>query len=101
MGLLGSKNNNKEQDNHEPAPRTKSSNNKPAVAPNNLLVLHRLGSQFFDADGDLAHEFYEQVSLADGRTTMRRVTQGLRHQGLVALETPRLHPDCPCVLLML
>lgn len=66
-----------------------------------LISLVPRRSQFFDADGDLAHEFYEQVWLADGRTTMRRVTQGLRQQGLVALEPPRLHPDCPCVLLMM
>ncbi|XP_065349342.1 tumor suppressor candidate 2-like [Cloeon dipterum] len=96
MGLLGSKNS-KEQDNHEPAPRPY----KAPVAPSNLLVLHRLGSQFFDADGDLAHEFYEQVSSSDGRVTMRRVTHGLRQQGMVALEHPRLHPDCPCIMLMM
>lgn len=37
-------------------------------------------SQFFDKDGDMAHEFYEEVILPDGHTVMQRITTDLRPQ---------------------
>lgn len=36
---------------------------------------------FFDEDGDLAHEFYEEVQLPDSRATyMKRIEDNLRPQ---------------------
>eukprot|EP00053_Salpingoeca_punica_P019485 m.197413 g.197413 ORF g.197413 m.197413 type:complete len:136 (-) comp17664_c1_seq1:218-625(-) len=61
----------------------------------NVLVRTRAGSQFFDEDGDLAHEFYEQGE--DGR--MRRVDQShLTPQGPVILDKAMIDPSCPVVL---
>ncbi|XP_037069026.1 tumor suppressor candidate 2-like [Pollicipes pollicipes] len=63
------------------------------------LVLTRRGSMYLDEDGDLAHEFFEQVPARQpGRTRMRRVNvRRLRPQGLVRYGVPRLHVD-PVVL---
>jgi len=65
---------------------------------------------YFDEDGDLAHEFYEEVipgkksgSHSKGshksKPFMRKVTQRrLRPQGEVPYSHPRLHVDFPIIL---
>ena len=35
---------------------------------------------YFDEDGDLAHEFYEEVVPDYGKPWMRRITENLMHQ---------------------
>lgn len=63
-------------------------------------VLTRRGSMYFDEDGDLAHEFYEEVVTGGSRprTAMRRNKKNLTPQGEVQLPHPRLHMDFPVVL---
>jgi hypothetical protein len=59
---------------------------------------------YFDEDGDLAHEFYEEVVLPKSRggacsRVMKRVShRRLTPQGFVAYDHPRLSHDCPVVL---
>ena len=70
---------------------------------------------YFDEDGDLAHEFYEEIKVDDSQTTtMRRKLTNLRPQasklflwllilvnffliiqGTVYYNNPRLHVDFP------
>ena len=54
------------------------------VTYSNACCLPVYSSMFFDADHDLAHEFYEEVSvqLPDGRIklTMRRIKRNLQPQ---------------------
>ncbi|KAK7101572.1 tumor suppressor candidate 2-like [Littorina saxatilis] len=59
-----------------------------------LFVHRRRGSMFFDEDGDLAHEFYKQVTKGN-RVTMERCVDNLKPQGEVDLPIPRLHGDLP------
>ncbi|KAF4533447.1 hypothetical protein B566_EDAN001173 [Ephemera danica] len=99
MGLLNSKTPKKPP----PPPPNKPGGNvvegsKEPSSHRNILVLQRSGSQFFDKDGDLAHEFYQEIRLPDGRTTMQRIATDLTPQGLVNHDHPRLHPDYPLVL---
>jgi hypothetical protein len=66
-------------------------------------VLRRVSSMFFDEDGDLAHEFYEehktQSSTGSVRWTMKKLRHhGIRPQGEIDLSIPRLHVDLPMVL---
>ncbi|KAL3852032.1 hypothetical protein ACJMK2_015743 [Sinanodonta woodiana] len=61
------------------------------------FVFKRTGSMYFDEDGDLAHEFYEEVVDESGRT-MRRKLKNLKPQGDVALTIPRLNVDFPVVM---
>ena len=55
---------------------------------------------YFDEDGDLAHEFYEEVrpSKRGKKSYMKKVTRRLLPQGLVELPFPRLHVDFPVVM---
>ena len=55
---------------------------------------------YFDEDGDLAHEFYEEVkpSKKGRKACMKRVTKRLMPQGSVDLPHPRLHVDFPMVM---
>lgn len=70
---------------------------------------------YFDEDGDLAHEFYEEVEVpapaasskqqqrrtpgGGGRRHMRKVnSKRLTPQGEVAYPHPRLHVDFPIIL---
>lgn len=55
---------------------------------------------YFDEDGDLAHEFYEEVQISRNthRTTMRRNYANLRPEGEVELSHPRLSVDFPIVM---
>lgn len=64
------------------------------------LVFSRRGSMYFDEDGDLAHEFYEEVApkRKGGRRKMRRVVRNLVPQGEVKYKVPRLHVDFPIIL---
>jgi len=65
------------------------------------FVFKRWGSQYFDEDGDMAHEFYEQVvykSKRGKRRKWRKVTDKLQPQGEIDLEFPRLHVDLPVVI---
>ncbi|CAH3022657.1 unnamed protein product [Porites evermanni] len=57
-------------------------------------------SMYFDEDGDLAHEFYEEVrpSKRGKKSYMKKVTRRLLPQGLVELPFPRLHVDFPVVM---
>lgn len=53
---------------------------------------------YFDEDGDLAHEFYEEVK-KKGKVKMKRVNQKhLTPQGEVPYPHPRLHVDFPIIL---
>ena len=64
------------------------------------FVYSRRGSMFFDEDGDLAHEFYEEIQpkRKGGKRKMRRVDKNLRPQGEVKYNIPRLHVDFPIIL---
>ncbi|XP_047102814.1 uncharacterized protein LOC124721755 isoform X1 [Schistocerca piceifrons] len=70
----------------------KASNSFSGISPNNslkseesnksytnILVLSRMGSMFFDEDGDLAHEFYIEVPPPKKgcKATMKRVLHNL------------------------
>uniref|UniRef100_A0A0A6YWP5 Tumor suppressor 2, mitochondrial calcium regulator n=1 Tax=Mus musculus TaxID=10090 RepID=A0A0A6YWP5_MOUSE len=61
-----------------------------AVPP---FVFTRRGSMFYDEDGDLAHEFYEETIVTKNgqkRAKLRR--------GIVKLDPPRIHVDFPVIL---
>lgn len=66
-------------------------------------------SMYFDEDGDLAHEFYEEIvssstprSRRKGKLRCRKMkkvnAKHLRPQGDVDYPHPRLHVDCPVIL---
>ncbi|CAH3126072.1 unnamed protein product [Pocillopora meandrina] len=57
-------------------------------------------SMYFDEDGDLAHEFYEEVkpNKKGKKYSMKKVTRRLLPQGLVDLPYPRLNVDFPVVM---
>jgi len=64
------------------------------------FVFSRRGSMYFDEDGDLAHEFYEEVlpRKKGGKRRMRKVEKNLRPQGEVKYRVPCLHVDFPIIL---
>lgn len=65
------------------------------------LVYSRRGSMYFDEDGELAHEFYEEVmpKRGHGRRKMKKVSsKNLMPQGEVPYIHPRLHVDFPIIL---
>ena len=58
-------------------------------------------SMYFDEDGDLAHEFYEEVmpKKGKGRRKMKKINcKFLTPQGDVPYQTPRIHVDFPVIL---
>ncbi|MBV94648.1 Tumor suppressor candidate 2, partial [Eschrichtius robustus] len=58
-------------------------------------------SMFYDEDGDLAHEFYEETIVTKNgqkRAKLRRVHKNLIPQGIVKLDPPRIHVDFPVIL---
>ncbi|XP_014784169.1 tumor suppressor candidate 2 [Octopus bimaculoides] len=63
-------------------------------------VFKRRGSMYFDEDGDLAHEFYEEVFLdrMGKKRMMRKQERNLIAQGEIELPFPRLHVDFPIVI---
>ncbi|XP_055503732.1 tumor suppressor candidate 2-like isoform X2 [Leucoraja erinacea] len=58
-------------------------------------------SMYYDEDGDLAHEFYEETFVTkNGRkkAKLKRIHKNLIPQGMVKLDHPRIHVDFPVVL---
>jgi len=66
-----------------------------SVAP---YVFRRVGSMYLNAEGDLAHEFYEEVETEHGIIMKRTPSTELIPQGFVELKFPRLNMDFPVVL---
>lgn len=65
------------------------------------FVFTRRSSMYFDEDGDLAHEFYEETIVTkNGRkkAKLRRVHKNLTPQGIVKLDFPCIHVDFPVIL---
>lgn len=64
------------------------------------FVFSRRGSMYFDEDGDLAHEFYEEVpsKKKGGKRKMKRVVRNLVPQGEVKYKVPCLNVDFPIIL---
>ncbi|XP_076858623.1 tumor suppressor 2, mitochondrial calcium regulator b [Brachyhypopomus gauderio] len=65
------------------------------------FVFTRRSSMFFDEDGDLAHEFYEEtVVTKNGRkkTKLKRIHKNLIPQGIIKLDHPCIHVDFPVII---
>uniref|UniRef100_UPI00398F8341 tumor suppressor candidate 2-like n=1 Tax=Pristiophorus japonicus TaxID=55135 RepID=UPI00398F8341 len=65
------------------------------------FVFSRRSSMYYDEDGDLAHEFYEETFVTkNGRkkAKLKRIHKNLIPQGMVKLDHPRIHVDFPVVL---
>ncbi|XP_040578881.1 tumor suppressor candidate 2 [Lepeophtheirus salmonis] len=63
------------------------------------LVYSRRGSRYFDQDGDLAHEFYEEVVSRDGERSMQKVKKRLlTPEGEVNYAIPCIHTDYPLIM---
>ncbi|XP_007234355.2 tumor suppressor 2, mitochondrial calcium regulator a [Astyanax mexicanus] len=65
------------------------------------FVFTRRSSLYYDEDGDLAHEFYEEtVVTKNGRkkAKLKRIQKNLIPQGIVKLDHPRIHVDFPVIL---
>ncbi|XP_068109081.1 tumor suppressor candidate 2 [Hyperolius riggenbachi] len=65
------------------------------------FIFTRRGSMFFDEDGDLAHEFYEETIVTKNgrkRVKLKRIHKNLRPQGTIKLDHPCIHVDFPVVL---
>lgn len=71
------------------------------VRPTHQPLHSPSSSMFYDEDGDLAHEFYEETIVTKNgqkRAKLRRVHKNLIPQGLVKLDPPRIHVDFPVIL---
>lgn len=64
------------------------------------FVYTRRGSMYFDEDGDVAHEFFEETNpMKRGvKATMRRIFNNLTPQGEVKLPFPCLNVDFPIII---
>ncbi|CAH2312564.1 Hypothetical predicted protein [Pelobates cultripes] len=65
------------------------------------FIFTRRGSMYFDEDGDLAHEFYEETIVTKNgrkRAKLKRIQKNLRPQGTIKLDHPCIHVDFPVVL---
>jgi len=64
------------------------------------FVLTRSSSLYFDEDGDLAHEFYRETLSKNSKSkyVLKRIRKGLKHQGEVKLEFPRINNNFPIIL---
>ncbi|XP_053577041.1 tumor suppressor candidate 2 [Bombina bombina] len=65
------------------------------------FIFTRRGSMYFDEDGDLAHEFYEETIVTKNgrkRAKLKRIHKNLRPQGTIRLDHPCIHVDFPVVL---
>uniref|UniRef100_A0A8C0FBE3 Tumor suppressor 2, mitochondrial calcium regulator n=1 Tax=Bubo bubo TaxID=30461 RepID=A0A8C0FBE3_BUBBB len=77
-----------------------------APAAASLRPLPRLpsppgSSMYYDEDGDLAHEFYEETIVTKNgrkRAKLKRIHKNLIPQGIVKLEHPRIHVDFPVII---
>uniref|UniRef100_A0A8C0GS22 Tumor suppressor 2, mitochondrial calcium regulator n=3 Tax=Archelosauria TaxID=1329799 RepID=A0A8C0GS22_CHEAB len=66
-----------------------------------LLSLFLCSSMYYDEDGDLAHEFYEETVVTKNgrkRAKLKRIHKNLIPQGIVKLEHPRIHVDFPVII---
>ena len=61
------------------------------------IVIFR--SQYFDKDGDLAHEFYEEKFVDNTPVMIKQESSCLRPQGWIRYKVPRLHYDFPAVIM--
>ncbi|CAH1782917.1 unnamed protein product [Owenia fusiformis] len=63
------------------------------------FVYKRTSSMYFDEDGDLAHEFYEEVlDRRSRRYRMKKKKHNLIPEGEIELAIPRLNCNLPIVL---
>ncbi|XP_062852762.1 tumor suppressor 2, mitochondrial calcium regulator a [Trichomycterus rosablanca] len=65
------------------------------------FVFTRRSSLYYDEDGDLAHEFYEETVVTKNgrkRAKLKRIQKNLIPQGIVKLDHPRIHVDFPVIL---
>ncbi|MGH0188864.1 UNVERIFIED_CONTAM: hypothetical protein FKN15_032077 [Acipenser sinensis] len=65
------------------------------------FVFTRRSSLYYDEDGDLAHEFYEETIVTKNgrkRAKLKKIQKNLIPQGMVKLDHPRIHVDFPVVL---
>lgn len=65
------------------------------------FVFTRRSSLYYDEDGDLAHEFYEETVVTKNgrkRSKLKRIQKNLIPQGIVKLDHPRIHVDFPVIL---
>ncbi|KAJ1109361.1 hypothetical protein NDU88_006723 [Pleurodeles waltl] len=65
------------------------------------FVFTRRSSLYYDEDGDLAHEFYEETIVTKNgrkRAKLKRIQKNLIPQGMVKLDHPRIHVDFPVVI---
>lgn len=65
------------------------------------FVFTRRSSLYYDEDGDLAHEFYEEaVVTKNGRkkSKLKRIQKNLIPQGIIKLDHPCIHVDFPIIL---
>lgn len=65
------------------------------------FVFTRRSSLYFDEDGDLAHEFYEEtVVTKNGRkkAKLKQIHKNLIPQGIIKLDHPCIHADFPVVI---
>lgn len=63
-----------------------------------LIIFIIPRSQYFDNDGDRAHEFWQEEMVED-RAVMVRQSKDLRPEGRIAYRVPRLHYDFPSVIM--
>lgn len=85
---------------------TKDGNERPLARVRSFpgatpFVFTRRSSMYFDEDGDLAHEFYEETIVTkNGRkkAKLRRIQKNLTPQGIIRLDHPCIHVDFPVVL---
>ncbi|XP_064822904.1 tumor suppressor candidate 2-like [Oncorhynchus masou masou] len=65
------------------------------------FIFTRRSSLYYDEDGDLAHEFYEETLVTKNgrkRSKLKRIQTNLIPQGIVKLNHPRIHVDFPVIL---
>nr|ACO10244.1 Tumor suppressor candidate 2 [Caligus rogercresseyi] len=97
MGISSSKSVNNKQHSSEPEVPSGICVKRFKAAP---LVYSRRGSRFFDQDGDLAHEFYEEVIHRNGGRTMKKVhSRLLLPEGEVPYAIPCIHTDYPLIMI--
>ncbi|GAB6033463.1 Tumor suppressor candidate 2 [Chamberlinius hualienensis] len=63
------------------------------------FIFSRRGSMFIDEDGDIAHEFYEEVQCSENqKCRLRRMVDNLIPQGEIDHPIPRLNPNIPYII---